>query len=74
MTNQQPAVTVEWRWPPLSRNAHLFPVHGAQSLCRVWLFTGRPCDTQGSLATKGPDDCAQCYRRAVNAGHTLRAA
>lgn len=24
-------VIVEWRWPPLSRRAHLFPIRGAQS-------------------------------------------
>jgi hypothetical protein len=68
------AIIVEWRWPPLSRKAHLFPVRGAQSLCRVWLFTGGPCDTQDSLEKKGPDDCSMCHRRAVKAGHVLRAA
>ncbi len=70
---EQP-VAVEWRWPPLSRKAHLFPVRGAQSLCRAWLFTGQPCATQGSLDQKGPDDCAMCFRRAVKAGYQLKAA
>lgn len=65
-------VVVEWRWPLLSRRAHLFPVHGAQSLCRVWLFTGAACETQGSLTTKGPDDCAMCHRLASKRGHTLK--
>lgn len=68
------SVVVEWRWPPLSRKAHLFPVRGAQSLCRAWLCTGARCDTQGSLEKKGPEDCSMCHRRAVTAGHTLRTA
>lgn len=67
------AIIVEYRFPPLSRKAHLFPVRGAQSLCRAWLFTGAACDSQGSLETKGPDDCSMCYRRAVKAGYLLKA-
>jgi hypothetical protein len=67
------AVVVQWRWPQLSRKAHLFPVNGAQSLCRVWLYAGAPCDTQGNLEEKGQDDCSMCYRHAVKAGYVLKA-
>ncbi|MGH8543109.1 MAG: hypothetical protein ACREX3_05645 [Gammaproteobacteria bacterium] len=58
----------------LSRQAHLFPVYGAQSLRRVWLCTDRPTPTRGDLSEQGPNHCTMRYRHAVKAGPKLRTA
>lgn len=53
---------MQWGFPYLSKRAHVFVE--ARSLCGKWLF--RPAETEApitKLSEKGPDDCADCYRR-----------
>jgi len=52
-----------WRWPERSRKAHFFGEDG-RSLCGKWLFFGPLLGTQTIGMKAGPDDCAECYRRA----------
>lgn len=53
---------VGWGWPGLSRKAHFF-VNG-QALCGKWLFLGDLVRNQQIGSTRGPDDCAECWRQA----------
>ena len=62
---------MQWGFPALSRKAHVFV--SATSLCGKWMFRphdGEPAIT--ALPEKGPDDCADCYRRLARHFDKLR--